>query len=275
MNKIICYSAMHTGTWFLIKLLETSVPKWTDIAGDANMSSRGRKYRLEELPIEDINEGWYKKNIEQYLTDNEKQNDLIIIHGHHFSLISKLSKTIIEKNIQIPIVTPIRNPLQAIVSLCWRRYKTYENFINNSSEEERISRADIQIERIKQFIKLPSNKIHLFPIDIFDNEDDKQTLRHKQTKQLFKFCRLDFTNKTEEYISRWELVNSTKNWTLPNKGMLTPPKDAIFMKINRILKSNDSSSIKQFIDIEYERAQEDTELKELLKQIGYKHMGWW
>ena len=108
MNNIICYSAMHTGTWFLIKLLETSVPKWTDIAGDANMSSRGRKYRLEELPIEDINEGWYKKNIEQYLTDSISRPELYerMIKGN--LLPGKISLP--KKNEDSP-ATPVLSPV--------------------------------------------------------------------------------------------------------------------------------------------------------------------
>lgn len=274
MNKIICYSAMHTGTWFLIRLLETSTSQWTDAAGDANLSSRGRPYKMEESPEGPINDQWYTDNVEQYLTGIEKNKDLIIIHGHHFSLISKMPSSISNNEVTIPIVIPLRDPLKAIVSLCWRRYKKYEDFIQNSSEEERIGRADVHLERIKQLLKLPSDKVHLFPVDLYNESGNKNTQHEQQAKDLFKFCKLNPTDRTEKYIANWQPTNTTKSWVLPGKGLITPPRDKTFIKINKML-DNRNTAVRNLIEIEYDRAHSDKELIELLQQIGYKEMTWW
>jgi hypothetical protein len=276
MNKVICYSAMHTGTWFLIRLLETSTEKWTDVAGDANLTRKGRPYKMEECPVSSINKQWYRKNIEQYFPNLEQEKELIVIHGHHFSLISKFPKTIADQKPTIPIVIPLRDPLKAVVSLCWRRYKDYDRFITNSSEEERIGRADVHLERIKQLIKISSENAFLFPIDLYDksSKEEKEIGRNTQVRKLFNFCSLPITKKTKKYLKRWTPQNTTSNWTLPNKGMATPPKDPTFMKIAKMLDRN-NKDVKSLIEIEYNRAHSDTELIDLLKQVGYRSLTWW
>src|SRR4030042_6010520 len=100
-RRILAYTVQHTGTWFLIRLLHTAkVEGYWDMS-DGTIRERGRpdpenlhEYNhfvalddqvlsiAETFPASKLDEEWLMDIFEQYMTEEEKLNELFVFNCH-------------------------------------------------------------------------------------------------------------------------------------------------------------------------------------------------
>lgn len=270
-KRVFCYSTMHTGTWFTIHLLESAVNSSTGLLGDAEIELRGRKYKLEDEKTNIINKEWFKRNIEDYMSEEEKEKELYIAHGHHRNLNSTMPSIVSNHSISqedhIPIVIPMRDPLLSLNTFIWREHADYDIFIKTESKEDRAARAHLNIELTKDMLEIPRDCFScLLPIDI----NDKNNIH--TAERALNHCNLPLTKKAMSYIEKWAPQNKSENAPrVTNKEH----NNSGFHKIKELYKNKDKNGLRDMLSVEMDIIERDDNLKLLLEEVGYTNLPWW
>jgi hypothetical protein len=281
-TNIFVYTAQHTGTWFLIHLLETAEGNGCFDFGDANARENGRqdtdsiecKYITDTIRARPASEeqecvdlcSWLENSYTNFVPEERKNQSLAVYHGHHFNSGSPLCLYLKDNaDRPFPIVTSIRDPLLAIQTLIWREYNSYLSF-SLESLEERLERTIQHTNIINDLLSLPN--IFYFPIDQ-TNSTVERTLK---TIELFNFCGLKLSDRTKKFIQDWEPHNTTKDWVFHPKGQFS---SAVFECIKKEIAAGNKEFVKEILSIEFNYLHTRDDLKEKFSRLGYSDMIWW
>lgn len=276
MKKILLYSVMHTGTWFLMRLLRTAEGTSREF-GDAHICRHGRPKELAEtLPIKQIDEEWYLKNFEPFMFTAEEQEaevpaqiDFSILHFHHLHFGTSMMRYLqAGGHPAFPLITPIRDPLLAVNTLIWREYKDFQVFLREETFSYRVERMRDHANKIKDLLTLPSDRIFVFPIDRNDSEEEKKTL----VSNIFQYCDLKFGKGTAAYITGWQPQNRTQE---APKITNFEHDNSCFEAIKSYHASGDKTGVRKMLYPEFNYLQSRDDLKTLFQKQGYKSMLWW
>jgi hypothetical protein len=286
-KQILVYTAQHTGTWFVINLLRTANSNSNRVLADNAVRLRGRilhkNYEknnpfayiddkvLSEAELAESSEskkgylgtGWLKRTFLNYTTEEENSVGLLILHNHCKQFDSTLIKYLRIKNPVIPVVTSVRDPLLAIITLVWREYGKIDKFVTEHPYM-RLGRVVAHVKRIENLLFLPAGRVFLFPIDA--KNIDKSLL----CKNLFDHCGLVQTEDTERYIQDWKPQNETKNWDLFKSDYEIDK----FEEIKRDILNGKDDLVKEYFKIEFDYLKTCDNLKISLKNLGYENLVW-
>ena len=282
-HKILAYTVQHTGTWFLIRLLHTAeVSSYWDIS-DGEVRKRGRpdpenlyEYNhfvalddkvlsiAETFPVEEVDDDWLSNVFSQYMTEQERLNDLVVFNCHLKQPESNLVGALREKEPSFPIVSSMRDPLLAIQTLIWRQYKSYSTFTRADEEAyHKFGRAHIHLWRIENILDLPREKVFVFPVD---TEIDK----NKLVTDLFSFCGLETTERTAKYIEEWKPQNNTSSWE-----ELHPDDDIRpFEDFKQAVAAKDKTTVRKMLPIAFDYLHSRDDIKRKLEDLGYNNLVW-
>lgn len=263
------YSAMHTGTWFLIDLLQSAYS--TRELGAAELMKRSGKEAPGELDFkedEPVGKRWVDENVRPYITFREKKIKNIILHFHRFVDpnkdygLSPMLESLYKIKPEVPVLIPMRDPLLANITRLERVQGLF-----SYSKEEREELAKVTSTACSQLIGIPEDHRFVFPIDIKLSEAEKRDL----CLSAIKHAGLRKTTRTDMYIKQWKPVNVSaevakdRDW-----GDISKYEEA-----KRLIKANDIVSAKEIIGPEIEVFSQNEELKKRLEALGYKDLAWW
>lgn len=238
---IIVYSALHTGTWFTIKILtEINLKKASYLVSDRwfketlgeTFENLNFKYELSQKSINKI-----LKKQEQKGRFLESYIDYFVIQAHqryNSNLYNLLTQY---KQPEIPIIVPFRDPLLSLNTRISREAQTINN-LHNENLQFRKDRAKNQAENIIRIIRLNQNNILFFPIDL----DYTQVQKEKAISKLSAYTNIPIEKKDIiEHAKKWEPVNKTKT------------KDDIFTIIKNDIIDNKYDLVKKYYQPEFEQ----------------------
>lgn len=278
------YSVMHTGTWFLIKILETAYPKNKII----KYTLKSKEAGWLEKPVEEsdsyilelrysmehgsyIENKDYPKGHEEILaccsdiTDEQKEKiKVIIINGHHQHPSSFVYNEMNTISSWAKIVIPMRDPLLSLWTLYRRNFNTIDEILL-SSIHIRVYLTYAHMKNIVENLKIRNSFI--FPIDI----DCPISFRENKINGLFEFCNLEKTQETEQFIEKWPVVNDTIE-ALPGRQYDHTTFEEWKNKLSTIEGVRELSEV---LYPELNTLQTFDGLVESLRDIGYIDLPWY
>lgn len=272
MSITIAYTITHTGGTFLCNLIKSNFNEkdffWR---GERFFQNRGRDKRLEDNECSSIDTNWLQNTCFKYLDTEERNTPNILIHGHYKNKHSPLmTKLLGPSSVQLPVIISLRDPLLSLNTSLWRHYAVNNESFQDWSIEKRESKIRDLIDRYINILYIPAERRFLFPVDIISNKniEDKIFIAN----DLFKFCKIKMNKSALDYIYNWKPLGLTKNGTLlhtRDNGV------ELFNKSKKAIIENDKKELQKIFKIEYDILNQDKDLKNLLKSIGYSNLSWW
>ncbi len=265
-NITITYSAKHTGTWFTIDVLGTSKEAKNVLGRSGGWIAKydgGRNY--ENFPTTKIDKTWVQKILKNVPDKFFKNLTQLNMQAHHRNSNAFFYKAVKNKNLDLPIAIPIRDPLLAINTFFHREFNSKKDFLNSSLKGHML--VD-NIRYISELCKLPKNNIIYFPIDRPDLKEKQ--VRIKQCLSLLKHFELTPTEKTIEIATSWKKSNSSQQY-LENQKRKTCQ---FFKSMKKNIINKDYEKVDKYYHKAIELLKKDKALKNFYKSLGYKNLMW-
>jgi len=271
MDIVIVYSAMHTGTWFLIRALEAGKLDFFDGVSDADLNRLGRPGRLENIKAEDgITHDWLEEHVLKYFTEEEKDMPIIIPNMHHFDPGCEVLSALQSTKPEIPVAIPMRDPLLTLHSGLWRTFKHPKELAEQRCPAERLGTVSMHVNVLTDLLSLPIENAFLFPIDIADLSNEEY--RIKQCQDLYSFCNLEWLEASERFAVNWMPENKSKESAPVARGN---HDNQAFSELKQAILDGDIPLIREYMQIEFDFLTAQDNLHYLLERLGYRDLIWW
>jgi hypothetical protein len=268
---VVTYSIMHTGTWFVLKLIDTCWWRYRRaVFGDIDVIPAIHGESLEAC-LEThgpLDAAWFDRFVVQFTPFAYRADNTRFHVNIHHQYPNAKGFTIRHRSM-IPIVIPVRDPLLAWVS----RVQRQTNWV-----EFQAMPPDQREEEFKVFLCLWDD---LFAIDpkfvCFFRVDwpatpDTLDIRMEQAFRFFEWCHLPPPVMALDYVRKWAPVNTAlgpsgaiKPWATPKEVQWV--KDAAFKQ--------DVATLAKVFHVEWPMLVAKHEWIGPLKCLGYSNLCWW
>lgn len=282
MKKIFVLSIQHTGTFFASYMISSAYPIKSQLRIGSIYEQHqklGHQRITETNPIElsdfikpsrQVTESWFDQAVTTVLTPSQIHGKEIIVgHEHHHKAKSWLIKSLHDFPAQTPIIIPVRDPLLSLHSKLWREDEQHNN-PKGASKELRANRLNSWIARYKEILSIPKGNVFIFPIDAEQSKTEEGRLQ--LVEEMFKYCDVPFNDSAQDAAKTWIPDNKTAELIKRTKGIIPKPK---WENFKERYNNGDRQHTRKFMAFEFDRLNKEEELKELMKQAGYKNVLWW
>lgn len=269
MSGVFAFTIIHTGGTFLCNFFKENCKNESfEWYGDAHYMNKGRKFGIDNknYQCEAFNWEWLSKLTFDYIPPSSRYK---LISAHHRNPESSICKALCNFDTDVKIVSSIRDPLLPIHTRLWRHraVQGYGQDLIHIPFNFRRELASKFISQFKNILKIPSDRIFLYSVDIISEMDIGEKLR--LTGEMMDFCELPFLNEGKAFIKKWEKLGDTSKSHHIRQGLL----DENF--INSKNNLNNLDYLTKNFDIEFQLLNKDEELKDLLRKIGYTDLVWY
>ena len=282
MKKVFVLSIQHTGTYFASATIAAGFEKKYQLRIGI-IYERHRKLGHKRLntvnPIElsdfiepsnTVDKSWFDQAVTTVCTPQELAGKKIIVgHEHHHKEQSWLIRALTNAPAQTPIIVPMRDPLLSLHSKLWREDEQHNN-PNETDDKARAKRLEGWIIRYKELLSIPKGNVFILPIDAEQSktEDDRLTL----IEDMYSYCNVPFNERAKQVALAWQPDNKTADLIRRVKKADPKPK---WENFKTKYEERNIAHTKMFMSLEFNRLNQEDELKELMKKAGYKDVLWW
>lgn len=201
MKVIVVYSTLHTGTWSLVGLLETTTDSMARISGrDMRRGIPGLQY-VDDVPVPSLSMAWLQKYVLPYQAKAER-GEIVLFHFHDHEANRPMYWAIKDYKPEVPVLVPMRDPALAFLSWMYRDNTPDEYDQFHESEKERFAEHHMRIFR--ELLYLSDEHRFLYPFGLSET-----AARERRALEVLEFCGLAPREQTLQYIKDWPYRNRT------------------------------------------------------------------
>ena len=272
-HKVLVYSALHTGTWFLCNILTKCTKEHADIR-EGSWIRKGFGRPMEGIIFPDRKlthsrmEYILKTQAKHGLTI-EDYIELLVLQIHHRTK-SRLYNAILRNKPEIPVLVPMRDPLLSMNTRIWRETGAM-GVLARENKWTREYRARDQVTSIARLLNLSKRHVLTVPIDIPRTDSQKIQVY----KDILDTCSLTPIDGLEQEAKEWKPVNPTADGQYAQRTH-HKVEDSGFIELKEAILSRDMKEVSRKMGIELNLMRK--ELKSYipkLEALGYKDLPWW
>lgn len=281
MKKILILSIQHTGTFFASKTLAAAYPDTHLRIGSLyeKHNKMGHPQHVREGAIElsdfypssnEVPEDYIDKTVVSVCPDKDLDGkDIVIGHEHFHKSGSWILNALKRAPAKCPIVIPVRDPILSLHSKIWREVEQHNN-ASGIKEKSRKNRLDKWIAMYKDVLSIPKGHAFHLPIDATQSKTEES--RIQLIKDMYEYCELPFGENALQAAKEWNPTNRTHKLITNEKGKTPAPRWENFKE--KYIKG-DINHTRAIMGLEFDILNQEKELIELMKQVGYKDVIWW
>jgi hypothetical protein len=280
MKKIVVLSVQHTGTFFASATLAAAYPNSHLRIGSLyeKHNNLGHTRYVQSGPIElsdfvnpsdIVNETFFDQAVTSVCVPSDlADKDIVIGHEHYHKADSWLLKALKNAPAGTPIVTPLRDPILSLHSKIWREIEQHNNAAG-LKEKARLNRLNKWIKLYYDIFSIPEGHIFKLPIDA--EHSKTQAGRIKLIEDMYGYCNLPFNESAALAAKNWKPANSTHR-LIENSDKTPKPRWEAF---KARYYNGDVEHTKKIMGLEFERLNQEDDLKKLMEKAGYRNVLWW
>jgi hypothetical protein len=293
-KKVLVWSIQHTSTFFAIHAITSGFKEGEHVSRFGSLYQRHidlgheRFFKHGQYDLSDwcptdelgVSEEWFDKyilSLAKVKTAPPKEEDkhkvdwskvkVFTSHDHHHKANTHLIKAIHSEKPGFSIVVPMRDPMLSLHSKIWREIEIHNNNAGSSSKQ-RLHRVSAWVTRYKELLRIPNK--HRFILSV-DNEQSKTINgRVKVIKKLHNFIGIPFNDRVKQFAEGWGIANSTQQLVKRKKKHDSNK----WVNFKRQYIDGNINVIVNEMELEFDYLNKDEELKQLMKQFGYKELPW-
>lgn len=285
MKTILVYTVPHTGTWFTIRLLTSTMAGQQHASFGDNATQRRRwlqdrdglvrncietGYSPEEAPA--LTASWAERDVVPYVEPFMKDGKWLVLQAHRRGMIDIPFKTwpwllesIWRHEPEFPVVVPVRDPLLGVLSWFQRHYgwRAYRYF------------PAARTQSIVQDYMRSIYDLYLLPHSLQFPVDGPAGARMHHVFRLLKFCDLPPATKTLGYVRDWKIVNPAER----DDGTIRAGIEdgGPFAIVKRWIRERKDDWVERIIPdlLEGVRLWRKGPIETLMRRLGYRDLIWW